>query len=268
MQIIKEKYYADYIGKDNLKIFNKTTKYGLNFKDRFGLTPLMIAIKVGNAEIAEKLIAQGADTEYYDNNGLTPIQNFLSNLFYLGQYSRESSLVRLYEILGQNSLLIKAKEKLHKIDNNRMEYFLYHYMVGVFVNYTLQDLQNDKMFPIGFTAVDLAHYLRKIPDRILAPYQKRRQYISSILSKNERSSNNPYCKLLFMRIRVGHYIINPSLEIKFNGEWKRLYDLIEFDLNDTNNANSINDNPTAHEHHDNKSKLRTVIKFIENSNLR
>ena len=71
-----------------------------------------------------------------------------------------------------------------------------------------------------------------------------------------------------MRIRVGHYIINPSLEIKFNGEWKRLYDLIEFDLNDTNNANSINDNPTAHEHHDNKSKLRTVIKFIENSNLR
>jgi hypothetical protein len=226
-KIIKDKYYVDYLNKDPSAALDRVRKYGLNAKDKFGLTPLEIAIKVGNADIAEKIIDYGASTNTYDKNGLLPIQNYLSYLFYLEQYTKEDYIIKLYELLSKESLVIKVKDRLYKIDNHRSEYFLFHYMVGCFINY---HLKNQKKIFRGFTAADLRTELSWIPNQILAPYQKQREYISSILSKHNWQSNNSYAKYLFQRLKVGHYIINPDVEVRHNGSWIKLYYLFPLEV--------------------------------------
>jgi hypothetical protein len=63
-----------------------------------------------------------------------------------------------------------------------------------------------------FTMDDIIKYIELIPDEILPPYRKNRQYINSILSANEISrAEFPNCKLAFGRVKRGAYTINPAI---------------------------------------------------------
>jgi len=55
-------------------------------------------------------------------------------------------------------------------------------------------------------------------------------YISSILSKNEVERDDRYNRKLFLRMRRGHYIINPKLSVRVEGEWRKIYDLLSLDM--------------------------------------
>ncbi|WP_200196550.1 hypothetical protein [Halorhodospira abdelmalekii] len=55
---------------------------------------------------------------------------------------------------------------------------------------------------------------------MLPPRRKRREYISSILSKNEVSRDGPYNRRLFLRLQRGHDLVNPQLKIKLGEEWR------------------------------------------------
>jgi len=57
--------------------------------------------------------------------------------------------------------------------------------------------------------------------------RKRRAYISSILAKNELSREGPYNRKLFRRMRHGQYLINPTLALRVEGEWRNIYELLE-----------------------------------------
>ena len=76
----------------------------------------------------------------------------------------------------------------------------------------------------GFGA--LAHF----PEHILPARRKKRPYISSILSKNEVSRDDKYNRKLFLRVKRGHYIINPGLSQRVEGEWQNIYALLSFDM--------------------------------------
>jgi hypothetical protein len=56
--------------------------------------------------------------------------------------------------------------------------------------------------------------------------RKKRQYISSILAKNEIDRDDPYNRKLFLRWRRGEYIINPRLSLRIEGEWRRIFDVL------------------------------------------
>jgi len=230
-RVIREKYYTAYMAKNHDSIMEMTRKYGLNFKDQFNQTPIMIAVKVGNDELTKNLIEQGANIEEIDKNGIFPIQNFLSYLFFFGAYTKEISIIELYKLLSTHSIVIRVNDKLHKIDAHKFDYLLYHLLLGILVNYTLKN--NDTYF-YGFTAAHIASIVANFPDQIIKPYQKKRQYISHILSKNERNSTNIYGQKFLFRLSLGHYMLNPEIAIKHNDSWTKLFDIIKFDLNADN----------------------------------
>jgi hypothetical protein len=68
--------------------------------------------------------------------------------------------------------------------------------------------------------------LQYFPERIVPEKRKQRAYISSILSKNEIYREGLYNRKLFLRIKLGHYIINPGLKVKVNEDWISLYKLL------------------------------------------
>ena len=49
-----------------------------------------------------------------------------------------------------------------------------------------------------------------------------------MLAKNELSRDGDYNHKLFLRIKTGHYLINPDLELDVNGNWINFYDLIHY----------------------------------------
>jgi hypothetical protein len=61
-----------------------------------------------------------------------------------------------------------------------------------------------------------------VPER-----RKKRTYISSILSKNEVSREDRYNRKLFLRLRHGQYLINPRLALRVEGEWRRIYSVLQ-----------------------------------------
>ncbi len=83
---------------------------------------------------------------------------------------------------------------------------------------------------VAFTAVRLAELVEYLPDSVLPGYRRKRQYISSLLSKNEIGSQNPYGRKLFMRLRTGYYILNPKLAVLQKEEWIPLYRYAGLDL--------------------------------------
>ncbi|MDP2112784.1 MAG: hypothetical protein Q8K69_01860, partial [Bacteroidota bacterium] len=60
-----------------------------------------------------------------------------------------------------------------------------------------------------FTMDDLERLAQMIPDEILPPYRKKRQYINSVLSSNEINREEyPNCKMAFSRVQRGIYVVN------------------------------------------------------------
>jgi hypothetical protein len=60
---------------------------------------------------------------------------------------------------------------------------------------------------------DFMQYLTNMPSYILPDYRRKRQYINSILAKNEVNNKNIYNKKLFFRRVRGCYDLNPYLRI-------------------------------------------------------
>ena len=56
-------------------------------------------------------------------------------------------------------------------------------------------------------APGLARLLAGLPPGTLADYRRRREYLSSLLAKNELGSTNPYSRRIFLRVRRGAYAL-------------------------------------------------------------
>jgi len=154
----------------------------------------------------------------------------------------------MYEILAPSSLKIKVEGRMIKIDQKLMEFFVLQSMIAIF-----QDIARIKSswdLP-AFKTGDFIHSLKYFSEHVIPERRKKRPYLSSILSKNEVVRQAPYNRKLFVRVRLGRYILNPSLEIEMQGQWINLYDLIGISaavqrfrfLNDTSGA-SLPPQPT------------------------
>ena len=222
MKIIRDKYFFEYSHRSYDRVMSLTREYGLDFRNQFNQTPLMIAVKMGNLDVVRKLIEQGAKTNEIDNNGLTALQLLAAALFLHQKKTNEES-GQIYRALSSNSILLKLENRLIKIEPHRLEYLLFNLFLGCFASRWIDMI---KYFS-GFTAIELARVLETMSHSIIKEQHKKRSYISSILSRNEVSRVGEYNKKIFMRVRHGEYMHNPDLEILYDEEWKKLSDLIK-----------------------------------------
>ena len=107
-----------------------------------------------------------------------------------------------------------------------------------------------------FTSGDFAEILKHFPEHILPERRKKRQYISSILSKNEVDRDDKYNRRLFFRMRRGNYIINPKLSLRVEGEWINIYDLLNMDMVDFEHFKDFDLEYSQRVNHHLKKKLK------------
>jgi hypothetical protein len=126
--------------------------------------------------------------------------------------------LQILKILEPSSISLKVDGKLIKIDSRQGEFLIFNVffvMIPFVASYKPENM--------GFTAVEISDMLNKLPESIIPEYRKKRQYISAMLAKNETNSSNPYCRKLFKRIRRGHYVLNPAIQMRQKDGWQDIY---------------------------------------------
>jgi hypothetical protein len=223
---LNQKYFLPYDLKKPDAMLRQVDQYGVDFRNPFNQTPLMIAARLGNAEQVDRLVEMGADTGLINNVGFNAFQIVLEQACIAPHYASRK-LSSVYEKLEPPDMVIQVDSRLVKLDNRLMEFLMLNLMIAMF--YTRLG-ENVVRFRGGaFSSGDFVDVLSHFPDAIVPERRKKRAYISSILAKNEVNRDGPYNRKLFRRIKQGHYIINPKLAIWAEGNWRNIYDLLSLD---------------------------------------
>lgn len=221
---IMRRTYAQYAADDVKKVMDNIKKYGLDYRDEFNMTPLLAALKTGANKVIDYLLAQGANQNVADNLGINPFQMALQQAHNNDKFAK-NRLPELYHKLQPDHIKIKIDAHLVKVPSRSMEFFLLQNLL------TAQSLilskRTDNIKDNGLTMDDIMSIVEQYDNRILPDFRQKRQYVNSILSKNEVEREDPYNKKLFLRLGRGVYVINPELDIQVaDGEWLNAYKMM------------------------------------------
>lgn len=217
------RYYIDYANDNVKQMMNRVSKYGVDYRDEFNLTPLMAAVRAGATNIIVYLLAVGAKTELCDNFGKNVLQTALFQSFFSKEFTK-SKLGKIYPLIVAPSIKVKADNRLVKIDNHKFEFILLNLFIALQKEWVKNRLVSESF---GLKADDLILAIEHYPENIMPLYRKQRAYISGILARNEIYREDTGNKKLFLRLERGYYTLNADLEIEVNESWVNVYDLIK-----------------------------------------
>jgi AAA domain len=226
MKLLNQKYFLPYELKKPEAVLRQVDQYGVDFRNPFNQTPLMIAARLGNDDQVARLVAMGADTGLINNVGFNAFHIALEQACIDAHYAARK-LAGVYDKLAPLEMVIQVDGRLVKLDNRLMEFLLLNLMIAMF--YTRL---GDNVVRFGggaFSSGDFVEVLRHFPAALVPVRRKQRAYISSILAKNEVDRDDKYNRKLFRRLKHGHYIINPQLAVWVEGAWRNIYDVLSLD---------------------------------------
>lgn len=224
LQLLEQKFFRTYTMNNPVAVLRDIERYGIDHRSSFNLTPMMVAARVGNVGLVQQLIDKGADPGLTGNDGLAAYHHVLSTAISTPRYAQQKS-AQLYALLKPESLSQQVNERLIKLDDQHMATFLVILMQALFYTH----LGNALIRFEAFSAALLAECVAHLPDALLPERRKRQSYISSLLSQHEASSKNAYGKKLFLRLRHGQYILNPSLKLRQGEDWVPIYQQLSLD---------------------------------------
>jgi len=225
-QLIRN-HYALYDVNSIQGVLREADRYGVDYRNLFNQTPLMLAARFGKEALVAALIERGADTSLIDSAGLTAFQGALRQALTDPKYAA-TKLPAIYRILEPESLSLQVGGRLVKLDNRKAEFLLFNLAMVLF--YTNL---NDKVFStsrLGLESKDFVEATSALADQLVPAYRKKRPYLSSILSKNEVCRDDPRSLRLFVRVARGYYLINPNLKVRVEGGWYDIYDLLRVEM--------------------------------------
>lgn len=231
---ILKRMFSEYAS-DNLKVLQpKLQRYGVDFRNELNLTPFMLALNYGAEKILAYLTENGAKTSLTDSYGRNALQTVMLKV-YADPALKSKTINRLYQILKSDSIRVKVDNRLIKVDNHQAEFVMLNFMLAVLRPHLIKGTTNRAWFYGAnqdlptFQTKDFLNFYEGLSEQVIPEYRRKRAYLSSILGKNEVLSTDKYNKKLFVRLRQGHYLPNPTLEILIDDDWINIYDLIDLE---------------------------------------
>ncbi len=223
LKLLKQKHFMPYQLKSPDSVLKQVKKFGVDYRNPFNQTPLMIAAWLGNARLVTALSHYEPDTELVDNNQHNALQIALEQASHVDKYA-QTNLSAMYRALEPDSLT-QIDGRLVKLGNHLMEFIMLNLLIALFYRVMPEKI----ILRGGFQTADILAAISHFPVDVLPERRKKQAYISSILSKNELSRQHRYNRKLFKRIKTGHYVFNPALALKIEGKWINIYDICQFD---------------------------------------
>jgi ankyrin repeat protein len=231
---ILKRMFSEYVA-DNLKLLQpKLQRYGVDFRNELNLTPFMLAINYGADNILKYLAENGANTHLTDSYGRNALQIVMLKV-YADATLKAKTINRLYALLKGDAIRVKVDNRLIKVDSHQAEFVMLNFMLAVLRPHLIKGTTHkrwyygaDQDMPT-FQTKDFLSFYEGLSEQVIPEYRRKRAYLSSILGKNEVLGTDKYNKKLFVRLRQGHYLLNPTLEILIDDDWVNVYDLIDLE---------------------------------------
>jgi len=220
---IEETHYAEYRPRRSPRLQDQLRAHGLDFRNPLNETPLMVAARLGRHDLVAELLALGADGEATDTAGRTALRVALA-AWLDGRGVKAADFQRVWEALATAPLKVKVGDRMVKLDASSGEWFLMQLCL-VQVRRMADGAARKGALPV-VDAPGITGLVAGLPPGTLADYRRRREYLSSLLAKNELGSTNPYGRRLFLRVRRGAYVLCPALEVEVKGAWVPVGDLM------------------------------------------
>lgn len=161
-----------------------------------------------------------------DTAGRTPLRVALAS--WLDRRGvKAASFEQVYQRLATRPIKVKVGRRMTKLDPSSMEWFLLNLFL---VEYRRMASGLSHRGLPAFKSPPLAALLSTFPPAALASHRRRREYVSSILAKNEVFGSSAYNRRLFLRVAHGYYVLNPALEIDVKGDWIEVAALMQLPL--------------------------------------
>jgi Viral (Superfamily 1) RNA helicase/Ankyrin repeat len=220
---IEDTHYAEYRQRRSPRLQDQLRAHGPDFRNPLNETPLMVAARLGRHDLVTELLALGADPEATDTAGRTALR--VSLAAWLDQRGvKAAAFQQVWEQLATAPLKLKLGGRMVKLDPTTGEWFLVQLCL-VQVRRTMDEAARQGALPV-LDAPGLARLVADFPPGTLPAYRRRREYLSSLLAKNEIGSRNQYGRRLFQRVRRGAYALCPALHVEVKGEWVPVGDLM------------------------------------------
>jgi len=220
---IRKKYWQTFESKNIKDIFRETDQYGVDFRNRFNQTPLMIAAQLGNFRLVGALLERGANQSLHDNYGLTALHlAWLQNLRTAKE--PDDTIATLFSSLAPESISLRVNGRLIKLDAHIIEYYIFNAMLTVF---RLKYQYEKGRILYGFNIDNLLYAFSALPLHIFPEQRRRRTYLNGVLARNEIERDYAYNRHLFLRIATGFYVFNPAMDVRVGDTWVNIYDLLQ-----------------------------------------
>lgn len=238
-------HFAAYSFKNVGGVRAAVDKYGVDHRDAFGWTPLMLAARFGHEAAAIMATDElSANLELVNSAGLTAFQIMLQQVADDPKYASRTAPA-LHRRLAPGAVTVVVREsaasesgadsesgRLLKIDGHKAEFLFYNLMVALCHTRLAHNIRRRNK--PGLTAADLEQVLTALPAAEVPEYQTKRSYISSVLARNEVDRDLSYNRRLFKRASRGHYILNPALSVRVvvddaegaTEQWTPIYELL------------------------------------------
>ena len=223
MKALIGNHYTGYTFKRPDAVRSLVQKYGVDHRDRYNHTPLMLAARFGNEAAAAMLTEMQANLGVVNSAGLTAFQLMLSEVNETSRYAGRTA-PSLFRGLMPASVAVMVRGRLVKLDSHQAEFLFYNLFVALF---RTRSAENAAIYKLGLRAADLEEALKKLPPAAVPAYRTKRAYISGVLARNEVDRDERSNRRLFKRTSRGFYVLNPGLQVRIGDAWVAIYDLVE-----------------------------------------
>ncbi len=215
--------YLPYLTQDQAALAAYVARYGPEVRDTQGYTPLLAAAHNGALRLLNWLITDGgADRTATDLLGRTAWQHIMQHLA-RSPTGRIDHLPHCYGQLAPPTLQLRQLGHTLTFRIGQPEYFILNYLlVGQMIVIREKARARPATEPPAFLEVtDLETFFRAFPDSIIPAHRKTRRYLNALLARHTDSPRRAYYQSLWFRVRHGHYLLNPSLELEVSpGDWQ------------------------------------------------
>ncbi len=211
---LKNKYLAPYRKKNIKDVLYQCEHYGIDYRNQFNATPLMMAAKAGNLALVDALLERGANKKAHDHYGHTPIMYAFDEAISNPEFARET-LSFLYPKLAYPLHFQTNKKELHLFPHG------YAYIVLILMMTRLKTLcitvPTTKNRPIleklhnGFSVKTILFDVQNFPDNLINQN-----------SKNDAAGLEKFLKIhtpmLWLAITEETYLPTPRLHLQTKNE--------------------------------------------------